>query len=312
MAFYLIATQIGNVYEVSLPEGLRALLDSLSVALTFGIKIAFDVAPLECAGLEGYTSRLVFFMVWPYAVVLFLLVASFAFSALRCKGCSLADSVASVAPYALELLFLSYPIITREAFEAWPCHEFANGERWLRADVGIPCDTTEHQNAKSVAIIAIAIYPVLQLVVFTLLLALARGAIVSGRPTRLSTAIAFLHREYKPETMWWELMEMLRRFILVGVLVVVRQGSIEQLAYGTVVAIMFLSIQTAASPYRKPSDDLFANGCSLLLSVFFVVALVFKYMDLTERAEQQLSMSPEQIHDYVMEGRSVIFSSILT
>ena len=44
----------------------------------------------------------------------------------------------------------------------------------------------------------------------------------------LRTATAFLHKEYLPEAYWWELMEMLRRFILVGVLVVVEPGSITQ------------------------------------------------------------------------------------
>ena len=82
------------------------------------------------------------------------------------------------------------------------------------------------------------------------------------RPTPLSRAIAFLHSEYKPAFYWvrrglrasadpvpfavalskagvrlacaqWELMEMARRFVLVGIFVRVAPGSIEQVVSAT-------------------------------------------------------------------------------
>ena len=44
---------------------------------------------------------------------------------------------------------------------------------------------------------------------------------------------------------WWELIEMLRRLVLVGVFVVIRPGTIEQLAYGTVAALVYLTVQVS-------------------------------------------------------------------
>ena len=49
-----------------------------------------------------------------------------------------------------------------------------------------------------------------------LLLFLARKAILTKTPTPLSNAIYFLYREFEPWAFWWELVEMLRRVVLVG------------------------------------------------------------------------------------------------
>ena len=69
---------------------------------------------------------------------------------------------------------------------------------------------------------------------------------------------------------------MLRRFLLVGVFVTVKQGSVEQLAYGTLISIVYLAIQLIAGPYRKQSDDFFAAVCGLLLATMFVVCIFYK------------------------------------
>ena len=58
-----------------------------------------------------------------------------------------------------------------------------------------------------------------------LLLFTARHAIVRGPTTTLSRAVRFLHAEYSPGCFAWELMEMGRRFLLVGVFVVFMQVS---------------------------------------------------------------------------------------
>lgn len=171
-------------------------------------------------------------------------------------------------------------------------------DRYLRADVAITCGTPDHAAAQAAALLAILLYPLGLLLFFGLLLMLARSAIVADKPTRLSTAVAFLHREYEPIMFWWELMEMARRVVLVGVFVVLPwdlQGSIEQLAYGTMVTLVYLTVQITASPYRNPSDDFFATGCSLAIAMFFLCSLIFKYTELTQVVYLQERMSSEQV-----------------
>ena len=40
-------------------------------------------------------------------------------------------------PSTLQFLFLVYPLVTNIAFDAFPCFEFADGSRWLKADVSV-------------------------------------------------------------------------------------------------------------------------------------------------------------------------------
>ena len=92
---------------------------------------------------------------------------------------------------------------------------------------------------------------------------------------------------------------MLRRFILVGVFVVVPgQGTVEQLAYGAFVALVFFAIQMLVSPFHTFSDNLLALTCSLLLTSFFIISIFYKFAALTDVDVLRGVMSPEQRGDY--------------
>lgn len=80
----------------------------------------------------------------------------------------------------------------------------------------------------------------------------------------------------------------------------VRQGSVEQLAYGTLITILYLTTQLIAAPFVQRSDDYMAAGCSMLMVVLFVCAIIFKYGALTELEDQQSIMSGEQKEDYLV------------
>ena len=82
-----------------------------------------------------------------------------------------------------------------------------------------------------------------------------------------------------------------------------------QLAYGTVVSVVYLTIQVAAAPFRKRSDEFFAAACSFLLVMLFVVSGIYKYGALLQLQEIQVKMSPEQQTDYLIPY--VHLSSIL-
>jgi hypothetical protein len=67
----------------------------------------------------------------------------------------------------------------------------------------------------------------------------------------------------------------------VGVFVVEPgQGTIEQLAYATLVCVCFAMLHVNAAPFRLYSDDLLSMACSLLLSMFFIVCVFYKHVQL--------------------------------
>ena len=106
------------------------------------------------------------------------------------------------------------------------------------------------------AINAIVIYPIGLWLLNLRLLLLARQAIVTGKKTPLSKGISFLYKEYGVGSYCWELMEMLRKLILVGFAVVYQPGSILQIVTGTIVCAIYLLLQMQARPYANSSDVL--------------------------------------------------------
>lgn len=309
IGFYMIATEVGSVYEVELPEDVQQLLDQMTIVLTFGIKLGIRVSPLACAGLGGYIAELLFWMVTPLAVVTLVMLASLvkvaASQRQKSKGApgALIGSCGSTAllramPYVLRILFLMYPIVTQQAFKAFPCYTFdeglASSTSWLRADVSIQRGTERHMLAQLIAGMALLLYPVGLLLLFGGLLWLARHT----EDKEIRKAIAFLYLEYQPSCFFWELAEMLRRLLLVGVFVLIKPGSIEQLASASLVALAFLSIQLTAAPFRRPDDNFLASACSLALAVLFLLSILYKYAALTQLDKVQGVMSAELQHDY--------------
>jgi hypothetical protein len=117
-------------------------------------------------------------------------------------------------PQVLTLLFILYPVVTNNAFDGFPCYTFENGRGWLVADVSIECGTDEHTSVARTAWIAVLVYPVGIWIFCFVLLWKCSSSIVAGKETSLSRAIGFLHKEYGVQCFWWELMEMLRKFLL--------------------------------------------------------------------------------------------------
>ena len=117
---------------------------------------------------------------------------------------------------------------------------------------------------------AVIIYPVGLIVLNASLLFCARKAITSKRETPLANAIAFLHKEYEPHLFWWELVEMLRRFVLIGIMVVVYSGSMLQLTIGTLCAAILLFFQVQAAPFNDMADDYLAAAASFSLLILFL------------------------------------------
>ena len=278
ISFYVIATKIDIVYEVVLPPEVKRILSVFALIVSFGFTGVNSV--LECLDMRGYVPTLTFYMVAPAAVALLVLLVGWA--RIRCCTRSATTPTALLewaAPYLLQLLFLVYPQVTTIAFDAFSCYPFTDSQ-WLKADVSIQCFTPQHNFAKALAWVAITIYPLGLLMLNATLLFLAREAITTQRPTKLSRCIGFLHNEYELYFFWWEIIEMLRRFVLVGMMVLA-QGSMMQLILGILTSAAFMLFQVQASPYKELTDDLLASSATFTLVVMFTCATAFKYAELT-------------------------------
>ena len=72
LGFYMIATKVSGVYDVSLPADVRAVLERLTVVVSFGMG-GVATTPLECVGLAGYVPRLLFWMIVPAVLTVIIM-----------------------------------------------------------------------------------------------------------------------------------------------------------------------------------------------------------------------------------------------
>ena len=299
-------TQVEKIYDLRLPTEAHRLLRYFRI----GISLGLEGIPFDCMSSELYASKL---NVWIYTPAAIFCVVG-AVSALRLmrqhhassrdEGLRLSanEIFVKALPAVLQVAFLCYPIVASVAFEAWSCYEFSGESGRLIADVDVECGSPQHQALQGVAWIAIACYPVGLFALNAALLFRARKTIRSGGQTALARTIDFLHCEYEPHFYWWELCEMARRFLLVGLFVVgpAKRGSVMQMAVAALVCLGYLAIQTHAQPYRRGGDDLLALLCSFLLTIFFFACLVLKYINLTQLGDLQERMSRELKEDYLV------------
>jgi hypothetical protein len=195
VSFYQISTRVEHVYEATLTDAARAVLNAVRFVISLGI----DGIPLQCFGVDGYLSTLVFWM----SVPLFLSGAAVCYEVLHawCGGrCSRSEPLlrelqSRGLPHVLFIFFLTYPIVTNHAFDAFSCVEFDDGSRFLIADVSTMCESDEHEYSKFVAWIAISIYPIGVVMITSLLLWGVRKDIGADSSTPLAKATRFLHAD---------------------------------------------------------------------------------------------------------------------
>ena len=301
IGFYQILTKIERVYDVYLPAEVRAMLQFFQVLISLGV----EGVPLACAGAVGFHRVLLFWTIAPLiAFVIAVLVVYMHMYTPRQRRQSPPDSshFERILPIFLRVTFLAYPMVTSIAFEAFSCHIFDEGAgSWLMVDVSVPCGTPEHAAIEQTAWIAIAIYPIGLFVVNAVLLLSARRAILTKQPTRLSRALSFVYREYKPTMFFWELMEMARRFVLVGLFVIgpYNRGSLTQIGLATLTSMVFFFIQQNAEPFKKRTDNYVALAASFSLIGTFFCCVYLKISTLTELEQINMLLSIEQHDTYV-------------
>ena len=108
----------------------------------------------------------------------------------------------------------------------------------LNSSMHAVCGSTEHTIIIMLAVIAIILYPIGVTGITAYLLYLERDALYNELETKGSAALTFLSREYKPHFFFWELLEISRKLILVGFMVLIGQGTITQLLIGLLIAFV--------------------------------------------------------------------------
>jgi hypothetical protein len=88
--------------------------------------------------------------------------------------------------------------------------------------------------------------------------------------------VGFLFEAYHVQTWYWEVVELLRKFLLTGVMSMVSPGSAAQVVMGLLVAFGAVVLYARLSPYAEPGVNRLGLLAQLNLFFFLLVALLLK------------------------------------
>ena len=207
--------------------------------------------------------------------------------------------------------FLSFPAVATQAFRAFDCDCFEDGRSFLTADYSLMCEasgcvmggealvtpswsrktpaafTPEYRRVHMLAWLAIVLYPICIPALYTALLIAARKALHNNKVTPLSKALEFLHREYEPRYFWWEILEVVKKLILVGFAAIIVPGSVTQLVMAMLVSLAFMLLVAVAAPYRSDVHDFIALGSAFCLCGVFFWSVILKIEELAGRCRKR-------------------------
>lgn len=73
---------------------------------------------------------------------------------------------------------------------------------------------------------------------------------------------------------WWECIEMLRKFLLCGLLRFIAPESASQVVFGIMFVVLYLAAVALFGPYKEASDDFFQTMCQVVTLLVFIVCML--------------------------------------
>ena len=252
------------------------------------------ILPVACTPFSGNSS----FRSWllikglvPLVVILAAVIGGTAINVAR-LGCSVKNfhiGAIRVLPLALLLSFSFCPSVSASIFKSWLCKEYefdgrdadsVTTHKFLLEDLSIRCSDNnfkdaEHDTITSIARVLVFVWPVGMAVLFAGSLLPCRSSLHANSRTPLVDATKFLHRDYRVDYFYWELVELVRRTILVGwVLLIPTDKTFLRLVMALLLSITLLTVLNSISPYKRPEDNVLAAGCQLTL-IFCLIGVTY-------------------------------------
>lgn len=213
--------------------------------------------------------RLLLAALWPVVVLLVITIASVSKESARYHishpklsdslGTSWAaaqEGVQRIVPAALLITFVLVPSRATQIFQTFKCDSFAYSpqetRRYLNDDLSVDCDSPEYAALRTSAFILVFVWPMGVPILYVLLLWASRKSIQSGERTTLSHATEFLYDDYRTSLYWWEPLEMCRKLVLTGwVLLINEEAELARVLLAILLNLVFLCLQFSLRPFRR-------------------------------------------------------------
>jgi hypothetical protein len=283
VTFQIVMSTSWNL-DIKYPSPFSELLGALSV-------LSLDFLALEC--FEGNVDNRYFVTVYLWSAIpiilatMIILVMMARLIEVRYRmGYSwrLSNQTTIVLnQHTWMLLLLSYlvlPPVAMKQLQSLDCIPFPHDHSaYLRSDTGIDCQSDEYEYFKSVVTFLIIVYQSIP-IIWMVLLYRQRAALdplTSNHDPRLALFIRdhnpelaplrFLFKDYNCNKWWFEVAEMYRRVVFVGVLPLVSPITATRASMGCVLAIASVAYYREERPYRVGFTNFIAHMAQVLLYV---------------------------------------------
>jgi serine/threonine protein kinase/ankyrin repeat protein len=288
-----ITAQISGVLQIHYPPMFVSAVDALRF-LQDTTKLLFDA---ECSGMDGFVSQwLVKVVMLPAAAVLCIAGAYGWFR----KQTSAAEAMQKARSYSYGAVFLLYPSICNSAFAAFECRELLLGDRSvsiLEDDDRLLCTDDVMQLTQFLSKVVIVVVAFGVPVIFCALLLLHAREYQTKSELNVAVALrlasefevdhkvadyvlrdvmamgesfGFLMDAYKFNCYYWEVLDLLRKLLLVGLVLLVDRGSVAQNIVALILSFGFSVLQASTQPYKLQQDNAFRAATEA--HVFLVIA----------------------------------------
>ena len=169
--------------------------------------------------------------------------------------------------YAFNVALILYPFLSRASFAIFKCRD-VDGTLYLEADYTIQCEDAEWYWVAAGSTVLCLVY------VLGLPMYVARDV------RRGSNAICFYAEGYRTDrgrlALGWEVLEMLRKFLLTSLVLFLHQGSVAQVAVALVVSVCFLVLHVRVLPFASNADNWLQGAALVALCIVYFVGLIIK------------------------------------
>lgn len=185
------------------------------------------------------------------------------------------DSFRRHVSFLLLVSFYVFSPVSTTLFQMFSCETLEDGREFLRADYSIQCTSDKHK--------ALQGYSVFMLIMYVIGIPAAYSVIIYKN--RLSfdddNVASSLWNSYRPGARYFEIIELLRRVMMTGVIVFIYPDSAPQVAVTLIFAVVFIVISMTINPYAEKSSNVLSTVGHLIVFFTVYISLLYK-VDLSD------------------------------
>ena len=242
---------------------------------------------VSCRMQTGYLQKFVLhMMLFPCIAAITGLAFVFA-KATRCRKKYTSESLRTQCTTLLFLVaFTMYTGVTTRLFRLFKCQR-VQGTWYLTSDYTVDCDSNKYRSHTLIAYICMGGFVVgLPLIEFLLLWKNRNNLFKEGcadpvLQRKLEKELGSIYAQYKPNAYLFDILDLLRRLLLTGALILMGEESVAQVFLGIIICIAWLCLLMFYRPYRAKCDNIIAIILAAHLSFTLVSGMALKLYEKT-------------------------------